>query len=57
MAKVIHCEDGFVVRGGTDAELLANARAHIAAAHPEMVGKVTDDQLMGMATEESAASA
>lgn len=51
MAKVINCDDGVVVRGATDTELLANARAHIADAHPDMVGKLTDDQLLGMATD------
>jgi predicted small metal-binding protein len=49
MAKVINCEDGVVVRGDTDEELLANARRHIEEAHPEMAGQVTDEQLLGMA--------
>ncbi len=49
MAKVINCEDGFVVRGETDEELLANARKHLEEAHPELVGQVTDEQLLGMA--------
>lgn len=56
MAKVINCDDGVVVRGSTDAELLANARAHIAEAHPEMVDQLTNEQLLGMATEEPSAS-
>ena len=51
MSKVINCDDGVVVRGATETELLANARAHLADAHPEMVGKLTDAQLLGMATE------
>jgi predicted small metal-binding protein len=49
MAKVIHCPDGVDVRGQTDEELLANARRHIEEAHPEMVGEVSDEQLLGMA--------
>lgn len=51
MAKVINCDDGFVVRGDDDEELLGNARAHIRDAHPEMIGQITDEQLVGMAQE------
>ena len=51
MSKVINCEDGVVVRGDTDGELLDNARRHIADAHPEMVGKLTNEQLLGMAVD------
>ena len=49
MAKVINCDDGVVVRGETDEELLANARRHIEEAHPERAGQVTDEQLLTMA--------
>ena len=51
MAKVINCECGFVVRGENDEDLLAGARTHIQDAHPEMVGKVADDDLLAMAEE------
>jgi hypothetical protein len=51
MARIITCEDGVVIRGETEKELLANAREHIRTAHPEMVGKVTDADLLAMATE------
>lgn len=53
MTKVINCDDGVVLRGATDAELLANAREHLAEAHPDMAGKLTDDQLLGMAVAET----
>lgn len=49
MAKVINCDDGVVVRGDTDEELLANARSHIREAHPELDSQLTDEQLLGMA--------
>ena len=49
MAKVINCEDGVVVRGETDEDLLVNARDHIRQAHPELVDQLTDEQLLGMA--------
>ncbi len=51
MAKVINCECGYVVRGDTDEELLAGAHQHIRDQHPDMVGQVTDDQLLSMAEE------
>ena len=49
MAKVIKCDCGFIVRGGSDGELLAAADAHIADAHPDMVGKVAHADLLAMA--------
>jgi predicted small metal-binding protein len=51
MAKVINCECGHVVRGETDEELLANAEAHINSAHPDLVGKLSREDLLGMAEE------
>jgi hypothetical protein len=51
MAKLINCECGQVVRGGTDDELVAAAEAHIQADHPELVGKVSREDLLGMAEE------
>jgi hypothetical protein len=52
MAKVIVCEDGVVITGRNDDELILNARAHIAEAHPDLVGKLSRDELLGMATEQ-----
>ena len=51
MAKVINCECGYVVRGEDDDELLRGAREHINEAHPDMAGKVSDEDLLGMAEE------
>ena len=51
MAKVINCDCGFVVRGETDEELLAGAHEHIQTAHPDMVGKVADSDLLAQAEE------
>jgi predicted small metal-binding protein len=51
MAKVINCECGYTVRGETDEELLGNAQQHMRDAHPDMVGKVSDEQLLSMAQE------
>ena len=51
MAKVINCECGHVVRGETDDELLENAEEHVNRDHPELVGKVSREDLLGMARE------
>ena len=51
MAKVIKCQDGFLVRGASDDELVANAEAHLREVHPELVGRVSRDQLLAMAEE------
>ena len=51
MSKLINCECGQVVRGETDEELLANAEAHVNRDHPELVGKITRDDLLAMAEE------
>jgi hypothetical protein len=51
MARVINCEDGIVVRGETQEELLVNARRHIEEYHPELVGQLTDEQLLAMSEE------
>jgi predicted small metal-binding protein len=49
MAKLINCECGQVVRGETDDELVANAEAHIRRDHPELVERISRDDLLGMA--------
>ena len=51
MAMVINCDCGFVVRGETDDELVANGEQHMADAHPDMVGKVSREDLLAMAEE------
>jgi predicted small metal-binding protein len=51
MAKLINCECGQVVRGETDDELVANAEAHIERDHPDLVGKISREDLLGMSEE------
>jgi predicted small metal-binding protein len=51
MAKLINCECGQIVRGETDDELIAAAEEHINSNHPELVGKVSREDLLGMAEE------
>ena len=52
MAKHIDCECGEVVRGADDEELVAAAQAHVVASHPELVGKLSRDDILGMAQED-----
>jgi len=47
--KLINCECGQVVRGETEEELLRNAEAHVQRDHPELVGKITREDLLAMA--------
>ncbi|HEY7138389.1 MAG TPA: DUF1059 domain-containing protein [Acidimicrobiia bacterium] len=47
MAKLIRCECGFVARGDTDDAVVGTIREHMRQDHPELVGKVSDDDLLG----------
>jgi hypothetical protein len=52
MAKEFECErDGVAIRGADDDELVANAERHIAEAHPELVGKVSREDIVAAARE------
>jgi predicted small metal-binding protein len=51
MPKLINCECGQVVRGDTDDELVRNAQEHINRQHPDLVGKITREDLLAMAEE------
>jgi predicted small metal-binding protein len=47
MARQITCECGAVIRGEAEAEVIEGARAHMRADHPELVDKVSEDDLRG----------
>ncbi len=51
MAKIVNCECGYVGRGDTDEEVLADLEAHIGRDHPEMVGKYDRQQLLDLVEE------
>jgi predicted small metal-binding protein len=52
MAKTFECErDGVVVRGADDDELVANVKRHVAEAHPDLVGKLSRDDILAAADE------
>jgi hypothetical protein len=47
---IIRCECGHEVHGEDESRLLAAAREHVASAHPELLGRLTDDDLLAMAS-------
>ena len=47
MAKLIRCECGYVARAATDDEVIVAIRAHMATDHPAVLGRVTQDDLLG----------
>lgn len=51
MARVINCECGYTVRGENDDELWAKAQDHIQSAHPDLVGKVSREDLLAQAND------
>ena len=52
MGKRIDCECGEVVKADTDDELVAKVDDHVQRDHPELVGKLTRDDVLGMAVED-----
>ncbi len=51
MAKVIRCQCGFLGRGATAEEAAKVIEAHMRTDHPELVGKVTREDVIAMAEE------
>jgi len=52
MGKLINCECGEVVRGDNDEELIAAVQAHVGRNHPELVGKLSREDILSMSEEE-----
>ena len=52
MTKILTCECGYIVRGETDDELVGNCEEHIRENHPDMIGKVSREDVLEMAEEE-----
>jgi hypothetical protein len=52
MLKLINCECGEVVQGKSDEELLAAVQVHISRDHPELAGKLSQEDILSMAVEE-----
>ena len=52
MAKVFECErDGAVIPGEDEDELVVNVERHVAEAHPDLVGKLSREQILAGAKE------
>lgn len=47
MARLIRCECGYIARGGTDDEVIAVIREHMASDHPALLAAVGPDDLRG----------
>jgi predicted small metal-binding protein len=52
VSKVVNCECGEVVRAESEEELVASVEAHVGRNHPEMVGKLSRDDILGMSEED-----
>jgi len=49
MALRIVCMCGYVIQGGDDDELWANAQDHMDVLHPELVGNVSREDILAQA--------
>jgi predicted small metal-binding protein len=49
--KRINCICGYLIEGADDDELWANAEAHLRTDHPDLVGKVTREDILAQAEE------
>ena len=47
MSKQITCECGFVARADSDDDVVGQIRDHMRSDHPELVDKVSRDDLLG----------
>jgi predicted small metal-binding protein len=49
MGKVVNCECGEIVRADGDEELVSLVEAHVERNHPDLVGKLSRDDILAMA--------
>jgi predicted small metal-binding protein len=47
MDKQVKCECGYTARGNTDDQVVTTIRDHMRTDHPELLDKITDDQIRG----------
>jgi predicted small metal-binding protein len=52
MTKVVNCECGTTLRAESDDELVSKVEEHVQQDHPDMVGKMSRDDVLAMAEEE-----
>jgi len=46
MPRQVKCECGYVARADTDEAVLANIREHMRSDHPELLDKISDEQIL-----------
>jgi len=51
VSKVVNCECGQTVRAEDEDELVAKVEAHVNSDHPELVGKLTRQDIIAMSEE------
>jgi predicted small metal-binding protein len=49
VALIMNCECGEVARGESEDELIAGVERHLAEQHPDLVGKLSRDDILAMA--------
>lgn len=49
MGLVINCECGRVVRAESEDDIVAAVEEHVARDHPDLVGKITREDIVAMA--------
>jgi predicted small metal-binding protein len=52
MAKVIDCECGEQIRAENEDELVEKTQEHVNAHHPELVGKLSREDVLAMSHEQ-----
>ena len=52
MAQKVHCPCGETIRGESDDELVSNVEQHVQSDHPDLVGSMSREQILGMAQAE-----
>jgi len=45
MARQIKCECGYVARAESEADVVADIREHMRSDHPELIDRVSDEQI------------
>jgi hypothetical protein len=51
VASIVNCECGEVIRAETDDDLVEAVTAHVQRDHPELIGKLSRDDIIAMAEE------
>ena len=49
--KVVTCECGEIVRANEDDDLVRQVEGHISAKHPDLIGKLSREDILAMAEE------